>query len=97
MRGRIGFAADRALFYVTGGLAYGDIGVGLQGSDDVKAGWALGAGRRVRLHQQLDRQVEGLYLKHRPRQRRLQRRHVHRTRSSDNGFGVIRAGLNYKF
>jgi outer membrane immunogenic protein len=50
VRGRLGYAADRALFYVTGGLAYVNSGVTLttaagQSTDSgTKAGYALGGG-----------------------------------------------------
>jgi len=59
LRGRIGFAADRALFYATGGLAYGERNDGTvtvngagafpnvvfgSGSSGWRTGWALGAG-----------------------------------------------------
>lgn len=52
LRGRLGFAADRAHFYVTGGLAYSDIqhsilnfGTGVRvTSGGGRAGWTLGAG-----------------------------------------------------
>ncbi len=46
-RGRIGYAMDRVMPYVTGGLAVGDIRAnrpGFSGVSDTKAGWALGAG-----------------------------------------------------
>ena len=55
-RGRIGLAEGRALFYVTGGLAYGEVehsfektyplaGVSLGASDStVRAGWTAGGG-----------------------------------------------------
>ncbi|MDP3547059.1 MAG: porin family protein [Phreatobacter sp.] len=51
VRGRLGFAADRALFYVTGGLAFG--GLNYTNNDGVlpvvsfsrtRTGWTLGAG-----------------------------------------------------
>jgi opacity protein-like surface antigen len=58
VRGRFGFASDRALFYVTGGLAYGQTGGGAVTVNSaagpgvafttagaaVRAGWALGGG-----------------------------------------------------
>jgi outer membrane immunogenic protein len=46
-RGRIGYAWDRVMPYVTGGLAVGDIKanqVGFAEVHDTKAGWAVGAG-----------------------------------------------------
>jgi len=46
-RGRVGFAVDRWLPYVTGGLAVGDIKAnvpGLVGIDKTNAGWTVGSG-----------------------------------------------------
>ena len=50
LRGRLGFAADRALFYVTGGVAAADIktnvstGALVDSASKTKFGWTLGAG-----------------------------------------------------
>jgi outer membrane immunogenic protein len=44
VRARAGVAFDRALVYVTGGLAYGEVNNGFYGSDDVNVGWTIGAG-----------------------------------------------------
>jgi outer membrane immunogenic protein len=47
VRGRLGFAADRWLPYVTGGLAVGDIKAtapGFAGVDKTNAGWTVGGG-----------------------------------------------------
>jgi outer membrane immunogenic protein len=46
-RGRIGYAFNRFLPYVTGGLAAGDIEAGLAGratQSDTRAGWTIGGG-----------------------------------------------------
>ena len=50
VRGRLGFAADRALFYVAGGAAFVSsktsiptTGISI-GSDDTRVGWTVGAG-----------------------------------------------------
>jgi len=46
-RGRLGYAFDRFLPYVTGGLAVGDIHAstpGFAGASQTNAGWAVGAG-----------------------------------------------------
>jgi outer membrane immunogenic protein len=50
VRGRLGYAADRFMPYVTGGLAYGNIKAnttGFAGGSQAKAGWTLGAGVEV--------------------------------------------------
>jgi outer membrane immunogenic protein len=47
VRGRVGYAFDRFLPYVTGGLAVGDIEANLvpfTGAKDTQAGWTVGAG-----------------------------------------------------
>ena len=47
MRGRVGYAFDRFLPYITGGLAVGDIQAsqpGFAGGDDTNAGWTVGGG-----------------------------------------------------
>ena len=101
LRGRIGFAADRALFYVTGGLAYGDIGENVFGNNDTRAGWALGGGVEYAFTNNWTAKVEGLYVD-------IDRGNkagsittggtlYTATQSSDSGFGIVRAGLNYKF
>jgi outer membrane immunogenic protein len=49
-RGRLGYAADRWMPYVTGGAAFGDIKAsipGFTGVDTTKAGWTVGAGVEV--------------------------------------------------
>ncbi|MBY0296267.1 MAG: porin family protein [Methylobacterium sp.] len=47
VRGRIGYAFDRVLFYGTGGFAYGSGGgtnFGLPNNDDFRTGWTAGGG-----------------------------------------------------
>ena len=47
VRGRVGYAFDRFLPYITGGLALGNIKAsqpGFAGADDTNAGWAVGGG-----------------------------------------------------
>jgi outer membrane immunogenic protein len=47
VRGRIGYAADRFMPYITGGAAFGNINAtapGLVGENAVNAGWTAGAG-----------------------------------------------------
>jgi outer membrane immunogenic protein len=52
VRGRVGYAFDRFLPYVTGGLATGDIRAaapGLPGGTNTNAGWTVGGGVEVAL------------------------------------------------
>ena len=47
VRGRVGYAFDRFLPYITGGLAVGDIKAsrpGFAGGDDTNVGWTVGGG-----------------------------------------------------
>lgn len=105
VRARAGFAIDRALVYATAGFAYGDIASGsssyydpsigyLYGSSSgTNTGWTIGGGVEYAFTNNLTAKVEGLY--------------VNLDTNSNNfgvyadsknaEFGVIRAGLNYKF
>jgi outer membrane immunogenic protein len=52
VRGRVGYAFDRVLPYVTGGLAVGDINAatpGFAGASTTNAGWTVGGGLEVAL------------------------------------------------
>lgn len=65
IRGRVGYAADRFLPYVTGGVAFGDIragtpGFATQSSDNV--GWTIGAGLEAALVGNWTAKVEYLYV-----------------------------------
>jgi outer membrane immunogenic protein len=106
VRARAGVAFDRALIYVTGGLAYGDVArgnsvilgptgavIGYGSSSDVNTGWTLGGGVEYAFTNNLTAKVEGLYVK------------LDTSNDAfgfygdrDNAeFGVVRAGLNFKF
>ena len=68
VRGRVGYAIDRTLIYVTGGLAYGDVGQTV-GNASTNWGWTLGGGvEYALLHQQLDCQARRALREPRPRQ-----------------------------
>jgi outer membrane immunogenic protein len=96
VRGRVGYAFDRALIYVTGGLAYGDIGGGI-GNSSTKAGYTVGGGLEYAFTNNWTAKIEGLYVN-------IDRGNaiyygptytVHESKNTD--FGVVRVGLNYKF
>ena len=106
VRARAGVAFDRALIYVTGGLAYGDIANGSSayydpafagyyyGSDNgTNTGWVLGGGVEYAFTNNLTAKVEGLYVN-------LDTKNnwygVYGDKNNAE-FGVVRAGLNYKF
>jgi outer membrane immunogenic protein len=64
-RGRLGFAADRWLPYVTGGLAVGDIKAtmpGFAGVDKTNAGWTAGGGLEFALSGPWTVKAEYLYV-----------------------------------
>jgi outer membrane immunogenic protein len=72
VRGRVGWAVDRALFYVTGGLAYGEVDHSATGTggDDIydfsasgwQAGWAVGAGADYAVTNNVSIRFEALYV-----------------------------------
>jgi outer membrane immunogenic protein len=72
VRARLGYAADRALFYVTGGLAYGDpnatVALTSSGTPEYswtsngwRTGYAVGGGVEYALSHTVTARVEGLY------------------------------------
>jgi outer membrane immunogenic protein len=85
VRARAGVAFDRALIYATGGFAY---------ADDA-TGWTVGGGLEYAFTNNLTAKIEGLYVN-------LERddNFVSPTAtggSDESEFGVVRAGLNFKF
>ena len=92
-RGRLGYAFDRFMPYVTGGLAVGDINTSIAGAGsahDTKAGWTLGGGLEAAIAGPWTAKVEYLYVD------------LGRSASivgSDAKFNanIVRAGLNYRF
>jgi len=65
VRGRLGYAADRFMPYVTGGAAFGDIkasGPGLTGVDTTNAGWTLGGGIEFAIAGHWTAKAEYLYV-----------------------------------
>ena len=65
VRGRVGYAADRWMPYLTGGLAVGNIRAtvpGFAGIDQTNAGWTLGGGVEVALVGNWTAKAEYLYV-----------------------------------
>lgn len=62
-RGRVGYAFDRVLPYITGGLAVGDIKAaqGPASVSQTKAGWTAGAGLEAAITGPLTAKIEYLY------------------------------------
>ncbi|GJE18998.1 outer membrane protein [Methylobacterium marchantiae] len=112
VRGRVGYAFDRVLFYGTGGFAYGDGG---SGRDDFRTGYAAGGGIEYALpvdsflnffrSSAVTMKVEGLYVN--LEQDGRGNRSVYTLppvnvvslspSARETEFAVVRAGLNYKF
>lgn len=105
VRARVGFAIDRALIYGTGGFAYGgggnDNGFVYDGiyysqDSDTRTGWTIGAGVEYAFTDNITARVEGLYVNLGKEDQNYFVPTVYNKRK-DTEFGVIRAGLNYKF
>ncbi len=65
VRGRIGYAADRFMPYITGGGAFGTINAsapGLAGGSATNAGWTLGAGLEFAIAGNWTAKAEYLYV-----------------------------------
>ena len=107
VRARAGFAFDRALVYATGGLAYGDIGDrsafiapdGPVRRQRQQHQHRLGARRRcrIRVHQQPDGEVRRSLREPQSHNNNNFGVFVGNNNSGNTEFGVVRAGLNYKF
>lgn len=97
LRPRVGFAVDRALFYGTAGLAYGSQKLNVPGfgsGSSTNVGWTAGAGVEYAFTNNITGKVEALYVN------LNDHNYVATTRvstKSGSEFGVVRAGLNYKF
>jgi outer membrane immunogenic protein len=103
IRARLGVAFDRALVYGTGGFAYGDVG-GNKGYDTVlgshrdnstNGGWTLGGGVEYAITNNFTAKVEGLYVDLDTKDNYTLGDRIDVRR--DTEFGVVRAGVNYKF
>ncbi len=64
LRARVGYAADRVLFYVTGGGAYGNVETGANGGfvKSNKAGWTAGAGVEAAFADNWTARIEYLFV-----------------------------------
>lgn len=99
MRGRIGYAFDRVLPYVTGGLAYGKVNISnnIGGAASItKVGWTLGGGLEYAVTNNWTLKAEYLYAD-------LGKATCDAACSGGDPFDVrfsthiLRGGLNYKF
>ena len=65
VRGRLGYAADRFMPFVTGGAAFGDIRAstpGFAGANQTNAGWTVGAGLEFAIAGNWTAKAEYLYV-----------------------------------
>jgi outer membrane immunogenic protein len=65
LRGRLGYAADRFMPYITGGLAYGKIEAsvpGIGGASDTRFGWTAGVGAEYAFAPNMSWKTEYLYV-----------------------------------
>ncbi|NIX76267.1 outer membrane protein [Microvirga terricola] len=105
VRARAGYAFDRTLLYVTGGFAYGDTGGGndfFGNNNNTNAGWTVGGGVEYAFTNNLTARLEGLFVSlERNRNNDFLFLNTVNTfgfeNRKNNEFGVVRAGLNYKF
>jgi outer membrane immunogenic protein len=99
VRGRLGFAADRWMPYVTGGVAIGNIrstAPGFVGVDQTNVGWTVGGGVEVALAGRWTAKAEYLY---------VDLGNVNCGLGCGGGFGnnvnfttnIVRGGINYRF
>jgi len=64
-RGRLGYAIDRVMPYVTGGLAFGEVeatATGLAGASSTQTGWTVGGGLEFALAAPWTAKLEYLYV-----------------------------------
>ena len=106
VRGRVGYAFDRALVYGTAGLAYGggeaeavsSSSASVSGFDETGFGYTLGAGLEYAFTPNITAKIEGLYVNiDRGTGTVYDAGAAVQETSGRNEFGVVRAGLNYKF
>lgn len=101
VRARAGYAFDRTLPYVTGGLAYGHVKGYIEGDpvyngEDTRAGWTVGAGVEHAFTDHLTAKIEYLYVD-------LGKTDIENfgvfygQGYADAKFSMIRVGLNYEF
>ncbi len=92
-RGRLGYAWDRVLPYITGGLAYGDIKTNIASfgsASSTKAGWTLGGGLEFAVAGPWTAKVEYLYAD-------LGRGGTILGSDAKFNANLVRAGVNYRF
>ncbi len=109
VRGRLGYAFDKVLIYGTGGFAYGGGSNSSYASaypytlpSTSRTGYAVGAGVEYAITKNISARIEGLYVN--LKQSRASATYYdasvpayYGAGKADSGFGVVRAGVNYRF
>ncbi len=98
VRGRVGYAWDRFLPYVTGGAAFGDIKAsrnGFAGSSDTNAGWTVGVGVEGVIAGNWTAKLEYLYAD--IGDTTCAAASCGTATNVDLQMNIVRAGLNYRF
>jgi outer membrane immunogenic protein len=99
VRGRLGFAADRFMPFITGGAAFGDIKAstpGFAGATSTNAGWTIGGGLEFAIAGNLTVKAEYLYVDLGKFNCGLSCS-VFPTENVTFTANIVRAGLNYRF
>ena len=93
VRGRVGYAFNNIMFFGTGGLAFGELRGETFGLSEThtRAGWTVGAGTEFGLTQNWSAKIEYLYVD------LANSNFVITGASNGYRFGVLRAGVNYRF
>ena len=93
VRGRAGYALNNVLLFGTGGIAFGELRATTFGVSEshTNAGWTLGAGAEMGFAPNWSAKVEYLYVD------LANSNFVITGASNGYRFGLIRAGLNYRF
>jgi outer membrane immunogenic protein len=94
VRGRAGYALNNVLLFGTGGLAFGELRATTFGSlsdSHTNAGWTLGVGAELGFAPNWSAKVEYLYVD------LANSNFVITGASNGYRFGLIRAGVNYRF
>jgi outer membrane immunogenic protein len=107
LRARAGYAVDRTLFYVTGGLAYGGLNDSWYHGSTSNTGWTLGGGVEYAFTPNWTAKIEGLYINLENGNKSLTQAFAGNgvlaagtysaTGKGGQGGGVVRVGVNYKF
>jgi outer membrane immunogenic protein len=98
VRGRLGYAFDRFMPYVTGGVAFGNLKTlapGFSGQDTTNAGWTAGGGLEFAINGPWTAKIEYLYVDLGNDTCGVPNCGV--STNTDFHTNIVRAGLNYRF